>query len=190
MGVSTSAVSDHALLSDVRLSAGILPLQSGRWYFQPVLSNYANASQALAANFLYSWVVNFPAPTSIEAIGVGVITASAGNAKLAIHKCGTDGYPAALIAQGTVSTATTGDKTVSGPWTLHGRYAFSVLCSGSPGLRALPLSYTSLAGLSGLSNPTYYSGWLGSYTYADLPDPYPSSISFINQNQQSIAFRG
>lgn len=93
---------------------GVLPFQPGRWYEAQVSTDYSVNVTTASGLALYNplWLV---AAATLDRIAINVTTAVAGSTvKLGLYADNGTGKPGALIADyGSVSTATTGAKTLT-----------------------------------------------------------------------------
>ncbi|KKL27238.1 hypothetical protein LCGC14_2387220, partial [marine sediment metagenome] len=147
------------------------------WFFNGSLNDVANAG------VIFYVPIFVEETTTYIRIGINVQTAVSGDADLRIFNW-SGGLPGALVlAAGTVSHATTGNKeiTISEELT-RGYYFLAIRCSGSPTLKGIDRSDNGVvppvAGLAGgLSFDNFFNMIpIKTAAYAD-PAPTPDSIT-------------
>ena len=149
-----------------------LPGSTGRYYDSRISTSYTTFT--LVANTLYAVPFLAERTTTYTTIALEVSTlASSKSVRLGIYTDG-GGVPNALILDaGTVSTTTTGAKTISISQVLSANwYWLAAVSDGTPGLRAISQTAIPMLGASSGTDTTIHVGWSVSFTYAALPNPF------------------
>jgi hypothetical protein len=154
---------------------GDIPHTSGRFYDSRISSG-AYTTLALVANTLYGVPFEVPKNLTYATINIAVTTlAAASSIRLGIYS-DTNGAPDALVVDaGTVSSATTGGKSITINQALTaGWYWLALVSNGTPTVRAINVgssSYTML-GFTSATDTTTHGAWSVAFTYASLPNPF------------------
>ena len=152
-------------------------------------STYSAASGASHAQTLILLPLVVSTPLSLTALNVKVTTLESGaTARLgmyAISNVASSGFTGSIVVDaGTVSAASTGDKSISVALTLPpGLYAFAGWCSNHTTVRyAIPGSLAGAIPMFGAS-PAYLSGYIGTRrTGVDYSAGLPSNIASGSQS--------
>lgn len=152
-------------------------------------SNYSAASGASHAQTLILLPLVVSTPLSLTALNVKVTTLESGaTARLgmyAISNVASSGFTGSIVVDaGTVSAASTGDKSISVALTLPpGLYAFAGWCSNHTTVRyAIPGSLAGAIPMFGASQ-AYLSGYIGTRrTGVDYSAGLPSNIASGSQS--------
>jgi len=145
---------------------------AGRFYTNFVETQ--TGTQAVSANTLYGIPFFVPTPTTYTTIAIEVSTAVAGNCRLGIYN-DSAGAPGSLVLDaGTVSTGTTGLKTIAISQLLNpGWYWLAAVFDAAPTVRAA--SQTNALRMLGHTSGTDTTAHVGvsvAFTYAALPTPF------------------
>lgn len=168
------------------------PQISGRYQTPPVTTAALN-TLTIVANRLYLVPFSVGRTTTFDRIAIEVTTLSAGNARLGIYGPFTGSFASIPLVTdaGTVSTGTTGVKTITINQALTpGWYFLAAVYDATPIVRAFTgtsnLSMVGAANLSGSNIDTvcYYA-----FTYGALPSPSTTAPTFNAQNIMFISLR-
>lgn len=162
---------------EVNPSLGIItggvPLATGRFYDSRFSAS--TTTLAISANVLYASPFYVPKTKTFTSINIEVTTlAAASSIRLGIYS-DTNGVPNALLLDaGTVSSASTGGKTIAISQSLPaGWYWLVGVGNGTPTLRALvATSSVPQLGFTSGTDVTTHIGWSVAFAYAALPNPF------------------
>ena len=158
------------------------------WGIPGVWSGAAYATKTLAANILYyqPFIVSGTSAITVSAVGLNVSTlAAATSIRIGIYAADNNLQPTTLMVDaGTVSSATTGWKTVTGLSTslTPGPYLFAYVSNGGPAVSSL----TGNSWFGYQFDPTLPTNWLRdfrvSFTYGTLPTPTGTAWNTVQNN--------
>lgn len=177
-GAQQAALGGVPVLPEIApaMSPGIA---SGRYYTTPHGSTITTL--ALGANVLYCCPFFVPERTTWTEIGVEVTTAAAASSllRVGVYRAYA-GRPQALILDGGAKAAdSTGLKTSAISQVLEaGWYFLAVFSNGTPTVRAITDTATTLHGLTGTTALDTLIG--GSAAYGAMPNPFPASLIYAN----------
>ncbi len=165
-------------------------LRATRYHIWPAGTN---TTIALTANTLNAVAFITPVARTITRMAIQVTTLSAGNARLGIYIDDGSVYPESLLLDaGTVDTGSTGIKEITGLNTsllANTLYWFVLVTNATPTISAVtagtawqPLGYTSTA-----LNVVGAGYWQVSFSYAALPNPFPSGATTTANHLPKIA---
>ncbi len=153
------------------------------WYTS-LTTGSAITTGAPTANVLRAIPFVVPKDVTLDRIAINVSTLKAGLARLGIYEDNGNVYPGALVIDaGEVNTGTAGSKILNINETLVGNklYWLVVVGNNNPTVRCLNPAY--MVAVLGVPNslaanpgPGYYK----SFTYATLPQDFPTSAAIIN----------
>jgi hypothetical protein len=157
-----------------------------QWYTSP-FTGTALTTGAPTANVLRAIPFIVSKTTTIDSMAINVTTATSGMVRVGIYANNGNNYPGALVVEATsitqINTGTTGVKIATDnlPVTLQpGLYWLAIVSNAAPTIRTF--SVGSLIPVLGFASnlPTNAQfGWSVSFTYAALPNPFPSGGSAI-----------
>lgn len=150
-----------------------------RWYTAPNTGT-ALTTGAPTANTLRAIPLIVPDTMTFDAIAINVTTLLSGNARLGIYADNGNLYPGSLVLDaGTVSTTTTGVKSITINQTLNpGLYWLVLVSSAAPTIRCFAVA--SMIPIMGFDNTLGTAPGLFytvAFTYAALPGTYPASAT-------------
>jgi hypothetical protein len=158
------------------------------WGIPGVWSGAAYTTKTLAANILYyqPFIVSGTSAITVSAVGLNVSTLVASTSiRIGIYAADNNLQPTTLMVDaGTVSSATTGWKTITGLSTslTPGSYVFAYVSNGAPVV-------SSLTGNSWFGyhfDPALPTNWLRdfrvSFTYGTLPTPTGTAWNTVQNN--------
>lgn len=188
-GATGKKVSIANVASQVPSGPGVYP---GRYWGGISTNTGGSATLVMAANTIYANCIHVPRPLTFTRIGIEVTVLSAGNARLGLFTCGTDGAPGTLLLDaGTVSTGTTGIKEITISQTLQPGYYWAVVVGdATPTIRGLGQNAFDI-GILGVSAPaTVDAAITKSFSYAALSGASPfGTPTFATSNPSMIWLR-
>lgn len=168
---------------------------SGRYYDQSAHA-LNQASFAIVNDRLWLVPVYFSQPTTIDQIGVNVVTGNAGSqGRCCIYSSGEGNWPfEPLLETASFDTTTNGSyafAAVDFTYQPGTQYWNGYLSSGTPTLRAVPSGASFSLGLSGSTTAASITNIRFNHTFGDpLPDPYVLNTSdLLTGNNISIRYR-
>lgn len=149
---------------------------SGRYYGSPLLT--ALTTLVLAANTLYGVSFYVPRRATYTSINIEVTTLAGGTSICLGVYADNNGVPAGrLLDAGTVSSATTGGKTITISQILEaGWYWLALVSDGTPSVRAgSQIGAMGWLGFTSGTDVMNHIGWSAAFEYAALPDLFTGS---------------
>lgn len=165
---------------------GTTPIES--WYVAGQVNGLAMTTGALTVNRLYAMPFYSPRGGTLDRIGIQVTTLGAsGAARLGIYSATSDTnlYPSTLVLDaGTISTATTGMKTLTISQALSANTLYwLVLVCGTAACTIRSLAVGGVWPIFGATNALATASGVGLYvafTYAALPATFPASATLLS----------
>jgi len=157
---------------------GTSPYES--WITAPTTGT-ALTTGAVASNRLYAIPIPISEITRFDRIAINVTTAGSGNIRLGIYE-DINAYPGKLLLDaGTVSTSSTGVKSIAISHLVSpGRKWLVLVSSGTPTLRSFAVaSLVNSLGYGSALGTAAIQGFYVSYTYATLPLVFPGNPTLI-----------
>jgi len=164
---------------------------ANRYYTMPMTATNLSATATPAANSLNAHPLVVARGVTLDTIAIKVTTAAGTLARLGIYNDDGNLYPSSLVLDaGTVSTTTTGVKTITISQSLaKGLYWLAILANGAVYITAV--AQADIIPILGVESGLYGPGteYYIAYTYGALPTTFPASATLYYGNTGAIFVR-